>query len=61
MKSKQNVVVKKCKKCEKKVLFEKIDRNVQFNSMFPGNSKVFICFRVGQVAFLSEDCKILSV
>ena len=33
-----NLVVLKCKKKLRKFLFEKIDRNVQFNSRFPENS-----------------------
>ena len=37
-------------------LFEKIDKNVQFNSLFLGNSWNF-CVRVRQGAFLSEDWK----
>ena len=37
-------------------LFEKIDKNVQFNSLFLGNSWNF-CVRVRQGVFLSEDWK----
>ena len=43
-------------KCKKMFLFEKIDKNVQFNSLFLGNSWNF-CVRVRQGAFLSEDWK----
>ena len=36
-------------------LFEKIDKNVQFNSLFLGNSlKFYLCLLKD---FLSEDCK----
>ena len=50
--NKKNVVLK----CKKMFLFEKIDKNVQFNSLFLGNSWNF-CVRVRQGAFLSEDWK----
>ena len=36
-------------------VFEKIDKHVQFNSLFLGIPKIFLCVRVRQVAFLSED------
>ena len=39
-------------------LFEEIDKNVQFDSLFLGSS---YCVRVRQVAFLSDDRKKLSV
>ena len=42
-------------------LFEKSEKNVQFNSLFLGIPKIFICVRVKQMAFLSEDWKKLSV
>ena len=42
--------------CKKMFLFEKIDKNVQFNSLFLGNSWNF-CVRVRQGVFLSEDWK----
>ena len=38
------------------LLFEKIDKNVQFNSLFLGNSWNF-CDRLRQGAFLYEDWK----
>ena len=41
---------------KKWVFFEKIDKNVQFNSLFLGNSWNF-CVRVRQGVFLSEDWK----
>ena len=41
--------------------FAKIDKNVQFNSLFLGIPKMFVCVRVRQVAFLSENLKKLSV
>ena len=49
---KKNVVLK----CKKMFLFEKIDKNVQFNSLFLGNSWNF-CVCVRQGVFLSEDWK----
>ena len=42
--------------CKKMFLFEKIDKNVLYNSLFLGNSWKF-CVRVRQGAFLSEDWK----
>ena len=51
LKSKKNVL-----KCKKMFLFEKIDKNVRFNSLFLGNSWNF-CVRVRQGVFLSEDWK----
>ena len=47
-------------KCKKMFLFEKIDKNVQFNSVFLG-IPIFFCVCVRQVAFLSEDLKKLSL
>ena len=47
-------------KCKEMLLFEKIDKNVQFNSLLFGIPKIFICVRVRQVAILSEDWKKLS-
>ena len=51
-KKKKNVVLM----CKKMFLFAKIDKNVQFNSLFLGNSWNF-CVRARQGAFLSEDWK----
>ena len=48
----KNVVLK----CKNMFLFEKIDKNVQFNSLFLGNSWNF-CVCVRQGVFLSEDWK----
>ena len=42
-------------------LFEKIGKNVQFNSLFLGIPKILICICVKQMAFLSEDWKKLFV
>ena len=42
-------------------LLEKIDKNVQFNSLSLEIPKIFICVRVRQVAFTSEDWKKLFV
>ena len=42
-------------------LSEKIDKNVQFNSLFFGIPEMFLYVLVRQVAFLSEDLKKLSV
>ena len=50
-----------CFKVKKMFLFEKSEKNVQFNSLFLGIPKIFICVRVKQMAFLSEDWKKLSV
>ena len=51
--NKKNVALK----CKKMFLFEKIDKNVQFNSVFLGNSWN-CCVRVRQgVFFLTEDWK----
>ena len=49
---KKNVVLK----CKKMFLFEKIDKSVQFNSVFLGNSWIFF-LRLRQAVFLSEDWK----
>ena len=43
-------------KCKKMFPFEKIDKNVQFNYLFIGNSWN-LCVRVRQGAFLYEDWK----
>ena len=58
MKSKRIIVILKCKKM---FLSEKIDKNVQFNSLFFGIPEMFLYVLVRQVAFLSEDLKKLSV
>ena len=50
--NKKNVVLK----CKKMFPFEKIDKNVQFNYLFIGNSWN-LCVRVRQGAFLYEDWK----
>ena len=50
-----------CFKEWKNFIFKKIDKNVQFNSLFLGIPKIFLWVRVRQVAFLSEDWKKLSV
>ena len=42
-------------------LFEAIDKNVQFISLFLRIPKIFICVQVRQVAFLSEVWKKVSV
>ena len=54
MKSKENVVVLKCKK---KVLFEKTTEMSTFILCFSEISKVFICFCVREFAFLCETWK----
>ena len=58
MKSKQNVVVLECKKS---FFFRKLTEISNLILCFSEIPKVFICFRVKQVAVLSEDCKKLSV
>ena len=58
MKSKQNVVVLKCKKS---FFFRKLAEISNLILCFSEIPKVFICFRVKQVAVLSEDWKKLSV
>ena len=52
VKSERIIVVLKCKKM---FLFEKIEKNVQFNSLFLRIFKTFICVHVKQVVFQSED------
>ena len=37
------------------LLFEEIDKNIQYNFLFLGIRETFISSRVGQVAFLSEN------
>ena len=52
----QNEIKKKTVlKCKKLFLFEKIDKNIQINSLFLGNSVTIFCVRVRQ------DWKKLSV
>ena len=46
---------------KKMFLFAKIDKNVQFNSLFLGIPKMFVCVHLRQVAFLSKNWKKLSV
>ena len=41
--------------------FEKCDKNIQFNSLFLGNSENIYLYLQLQVAYLSEDWKKLSV
>ena len=43
------------------ILFEKIGKSVPINFCFSEIPKIFICIRVKQVAFLSEDWTELSV
>ena len=50
--NKKNVALK----CKKMFLFEKIDKNVQFNSLFLGNSWN-LCPRKAGCFFLTEDWK----
>ena len=52
MKSKRTIVVLKYKKM---LLFEEIDKNIQFNFLFHGIRESFISVHVTQVAFLSES------
>ena len=42
-------------------IFEKINKNVQSYSLFLRIPKIFLCVRLRQMAFLSEDWKKLSV
>ena len=37
------------------LLFEEIDKNIQFNSLFPGIRESFISVRVRQADFSSEN------
>ena len=46
------IVVLKYKKI---FLFEEIDKNIQFNTLFLGIHETFISVRVRQVTFLSEN------
>ena len=43
------------------LLFEKIDKNIQFNCLFLGIRETFISVRMRQVAFLSENWKKLFI
>ena len=57
MKSKRTIVVLKYKKM---LLFEEIDKNIQFNSLFLGICETFVSARVRQVAFFRKDWKMFS-
>ena len=50
MKSKRTIVVLKYKKM---LLFEEIDKNIQFNSLFLGIRETFISVHVRQVTFFT--------
>ena len=50
MKSKRTIVVLKYKKM---LLFEEIDKNIQFNSLFLGIREILISVRVRQVTFFT--------
>ena len=52
------IVVLKYKKI---FLFEEIDKNIQFNTLFLGIHETFISVRVRQVTFLSENWKKLFI
>ena len=58
MKQKRMIVVLKYKKI---FLFEEIDKNIQFNTLFLGIHETFISVRVRQVTFLSENWKKLFI
>ena len=50
MKSKRTIVVLKYKKM---LLFEEIDKNIQFNSLFLGIREILISVRLRQVTFFT--------
>ena len=54
MKSKRTIVVLKYKKM---LLFEEIDKNIQFNSLFLGIRETFVSVRARQVAFFIWELK----
>ena len=54
MKSKRTIVVLKYKKM---LLFEEIDKNIQFNSLFLGIRETCVSARVRQVAFFNWELK----
>ena len=54
MKSKWVIIVLRCKKM---FLFEKIENNVQFNSLFLGIPKILICVLVGGWTFYLRNEK----